>query len=271
VDLITIIPPIAGVIGLVAALVMYRAMMRYPAMEGRPSDIAELIRAGAQTFMRRELQLIAIAVAVLAVALWFALGFETTVSFLVGAVAAAAAGFIGMMAATRANVRTTTAARDKGMNSALTVAFYGGSVMGLVLASLGLLGLGACTSSSVPTTTPPSTSTASRWAPASSRCSTASAAGSSPSPPTSAPTWSARSRPGIPEDDPRNPGVIADNVGDNVGDVAGMGSDIFESTNGATIATVAIASVLLLTAGADGVDIGGSIVPGSSLMRCRSC
>jgi K(+)-stimulated pyrophosphate-energized sodium pump len=266
VDLITIIPPIAGVIGLVAALVMYRAMMRYPAMEGRPSDIAELIRAGAQTFMRRELQLIAIAVAVLAVALWFALGFETTVSFLVGAVAAAAAGFIGMMAATRANVRTATAARDQGMNSALTVAFYGGSVMGLVLASLGLLGLGGLYV--IFGTDHDAAEHIHGFAMGASVVALFYRVGGGIF------TKSAdvgadlvgKVEAGIPEDDPRNPGVIADNVGDNVGDVAGMGSDIFESTNGATIATVAIASVLLLTAGADGVDIGGSIVPGSSLL-----
>ncbi|MBS3939740.1 MAG: sodium-translocating pyrophosphatase [Actinobacteria bacterium] len=265
-DNLIFIPPIAGVIGLVMALVMYRAMMKYPAAEGRPSEIAELIRAGAKTFMQRELQLIGIAVAVLAVALWFALGFETTLSFLVGAVAAALAGFIGMMAATRANVRTATAARDKGMNEALTVAFFGGSVMGLVLASLGLLGLGGLYV--ILGTDHDAAEHIHGFAMGASVVALFYRVGGGIF------TKSAdvgadlvgKVEAGIPEDDPRNPGVIADNVGDNVGDVAGMGSDIFESTNGATIATVAIASVLLLTAGPDGVEIGGSIVPDISLL-----
>jgi K(+)-stimulated pyrophosphate-energized sodium pump len=263
---ITIIPPIAGVIGLIAALVMYRAMMRYPAMEGKPSEIAELIRAGAKTFMARELQLIAIAVVVLAIALLASLGIATTVSFLVGAVTAAAAGYIGMMAATRANVRTTTAANQKGMNEALTVAFYGGSVMGLVLASLGLVGLGGLYV--VFGTDFEAAEHIHGFAMGASFVALFYRVGGGIF------TKSAdvgadlvgKVEAGIPEDDPRNPGVIADNVGDNVGDVAGMGSDIFESTNGATIATVALASSLILTAGPDGVEIGGTIVPDISLI-----
>jgi K(+)-stimulated pyrophosphate-energized sodium pump len=152
------------------------------------------------------------------------------------------------------------------MNSALTVAFYGGSVMGLVLASLGLLGLGGLYV--IFGTDAEAAEHIHGFAMGASVVALFYRVGGGIF------TKSAdvgadlvgKVEAGIPEDDPRNPGVIADNVGDNVGDVAGMGSDIFESTNGATIATVAIASVLLLTAGADGVDIGGSIVPGSSLL-----
>ncbi len=267
-DNIILIPPIAGAIGLVAAFVMYRAMVRYPAAEGRPSEIADLIRAGAATFMRRELQLIALSVAVIAVALGVSpLGFTTATSFLVGAVASAAAGFMGMMAATRANVRTTTAARDKGMNTALTVAFYGGSVMGLVLASLGLLGLGILY---VFFGTDPETAeeihgfamgagvVALFYRVGGGIFTKSADVGAD---------LVGKVEAGIPEDDPRNPGVIADNVGDNVGDVAGMGSDIFESYCGAMIATVALATVLVVEAGeAAGVDVGGALVPSESLM-----
>ncbi|TVR34286.1 MAG: sodium-translocating pyrophosphatase [Nitriliruptor sp.] len=262
------IPPIAGAIGLVAALVMYRSMVRYPAMEGKPSEIAELIRAGAKTFMRTELKLIALSVAVIAVALGVSpLGLTTATSFLVGAVASASAGFMGMMAATRANVRTTTAARNKGMNEALTVAFYGGTVMGLVLASLGLLGLGILYV--IFGTDPETAEEIHGFAMGAGVVALFYRVGGGIF------TKSAdvgadlvgKVEAGIPEDDPRNPGVIADNVGDNVGDVAGMGSDIFESYCGAMIATVALATVLVVEAGdAVGVDIGGSMVPAMSLM-----
>ncbi len=264
---ITLIPPIAGAVGLVAALVMYRAMMRYPAMPGSPTEIAEMIRAGARTFMARELQLIGIAVALLTIAVWVSpLGYATAISVLVGAIAAALAGYVGMMAATRANVRTTTAANEKGMNEALTVAFYGGSVMGLVLASLGLVGLGGLYV--IFGTDAEAAEHIHGFAMGASVVALFYRVGGGIF------TKSAdvgadlvgKVEAGIPEDDPRNPGVIADNVGDNVGDVAGMGSDIFESTNGATIATVALASVLLLDAGPDGVEIGGTVVPPLSLI-----
>ncbi|MCA1777813.1 MAG: sodium/proton-translocating pyrophosphatase [Xanthomonadaceae bacterium] len=138
----SLIPPVLGIIGLVVAFVIFRAMMRYPVMEGKPAAIAKLIQDGAMAFMRREIMMIGGSVAVLFVALAFSgLGIQTAISFLVGAFCSALAGFLGMIAATRANVRTTTAAHNFGTDRALTVAFYGGSVMGLVLASLGLLGL----------------------------------------------------------------------------------------------------------------------------------
>ncbi|MFU8832777.1 MAG: sodium/proton-translocating pyrophosphatase, partial [Wenzhouxiangella sp.] len=137
------IPPILGVVGLIVAFILYRVVMSYPAMPGKPSEIAKLIQEGALAFMRRELILIGLSVAVIFVALSFSgLGIQTAISFLVGAVSSALAGFLGMIAATRANVRTTTAAHEFGASKALSVAFYGGSVMGMVLASLGLLGLG---------------------------------------------------------------------------------------------------------------------------------
>jgi K(+)-stimulated pyrophosphate-energized sodium pump len=260
------VPPIMGILGLIVAFVIYRTMMRYPAMPGKPTEISLLIQQGAMAFMRRELILITASVAVLFVALAFSgLGIETAISFLVGAVCSAAAGFFGMIAATRANVRTTTAAHDHGINKALTVAFYGGSVMGVVLASLGLLGLGtlyvvfgtdAETAHRIHGFGMGAGVVALFYRVGGGIFTKSADVGAD---------LVGKIEAGIPEDDPRNPGVIADNVGDNVGDVAGMGSDIFESYCGAMIATVALAAVMIQQfGGIDGIVPG--MGPGSSLM-----
>ena len=263
------IPPVLGVVGLIMAFILFRIVMRYPVMEGKPVQIAKLIQQGAMAFMRRELILIALSVAVIFIALALSdLGIETAVSFLVGAICSAAAGFFGMMATTRANVRTTTAAHEKGQDTALTVAFFGGSVMGLVLASLGLLGLGSLYL--VFGTDPQTAHNIHGFAMGAGVVALFYRVGGGIF------TKSAdvgadlvgKVEAGIPEDDPRNPGVIADNVGDNVGDVAGMGSDLFESYCGAMIATVALATVMVLQAGGAGqmVELAGHMVPGESLM-----
>ncbi|NDY96448.1 sodium-translocating pyrophosphatase [Wenzhouxiangella limi] len=240
------IPPILGVVGLIVAFILYRIVMSYPVMEGKPAKIAKLIQQGALAFMRRELILIGLSVAVIFVALSFSgLGIQTGISFLVGAIASALAGFLGMIAATRANVRTTSAAHEFGQAKALTVAFYGGSVMGMVLASLGLVGLGSLY---LIFGTDPETAhnihgfgmgagvVALFYRVGGGIFTKAADVGAD---------LVGKVEAGIPEDDPRNPGVIADNVGDNVGDVAGMGSDIFESYCGAMIATVALATVMV--------------------------
>ncbi len=263
------IPPMLGIVGLITAFFIYRIVMRYPVMEGKPVQIAKLIQEGAMAFMKRELILIALSVAVIFVALAVSdLGIETAVSFLVGAVCSAAAGFFGMMATTRANVRTTTAAHEKGQDTALSVAFFGGSVMGLVLASLGLLGLGSLYL--IFGTDPQTAHNIHGFAMGAGVVALFYRVGGGIF------TKSAdvgadlvgKVEAGIPEDDPRNPGVIADNVGDNVGDVAGMGSDLFESYCGSMIATVALATVMVLQAGGAGalVELGGHMVPGESLM-----
>jgi len=260
------IPPLFGIGGLIVAFVIYSAMMRYPAMEGKPSEIAALIHQGAMAFMRRELILIGLSVAVIFIALALSgLGIETAISFLVGAITSATAGFFGMIAATRANVRTTTAAHNHGTAEALRVAFYGGSVMGVVLASLGLLGLGSLYL--VFGTDPETAHRIHGFGMGAGVVALFYRVGGGIF------TKSAdvgadlvgKIEAGIPEDDPRNPGVIADNVGDNVGDVAGMGSDIFESYCGAMIATVALATIMVQqSAGVDGIvpEMG----PGNSLM-----
>jgi len=240
------IPPILGVVGLIVAFILYRVVMSYPVMEGKPGQIAVLIQKGALAFMRRELILIGLSVAVIFVALTFSgLGIQTAISFLVGAVCSALAGFLGMIAATRANVRTTSAAHQFGQGKALTVAFFGGSVMGMLLASLGLVGLGTLYYFFG---TDPETAhrihgfgmgagvVALFYRVGGGIFTKAADVGAD---------LVGKVEAGIPEDDPRNPGVIADNVGDNVGDVAGMGSDIFESYCGAMIATVALATVMV--------------------------
>ncbi|MFW6339247.1 MAG: sodium-translocating pyrophosphatase [Wenzhouxiangella sp.] len=240
------IPPILGVVGLIVAFILFRIVMSYPVMEGKPAKIAKLIQQGALAFMRRELILIGLSVAVIFVALSVSgLGIQTGVSFLVGAICSALAGFLGMIAATRANVRTTSAAHEFGQAKALTVAFYGGSVMGMLLASLGLVGLGSLY---LIFGTDPETAhnihgfgmgagvVALFYRVGGGIFTKAADVGAD---------LVGKVEAGIPEDDPRNPGVIADNVGDNVGDVAGMGSDIFESYCGAMIATVALATVMV--------------------------
>lgn len=255
---LSMIPPVLGIVGLIAAFIIFQAMSRYPVMEGKPAQIAKLIQQGAMAFMRREIQMIAMSVGVLFVALAFSgLGIETAISFVVGALCSTIAGYFGMIAATRANVRTTTAAHTAGTDKALTVAFYGGSIMGLVLASLGLLGLG--TLYVIFGSDPETAHNIHGFGMGASVVALFYRVGGGIF------TKSAdvgadlvgKVEAGIPEDDPRNPGVIADNVGDNVGDVAGMGSDIFESYCGAMIATIALATTL---------DAASAIGPIESLM-----
>ena len=175
------------------------------------------------------------------------LGAPTAIAFVVGALCSAGAGYIGMYTATHANVRTTVAANQEGLDSALDVAFFGGSIMGLTVAAMGLLGLGVLylfyggdpQTSYVIHGFGMGASTVALFSRVGGGIFTKSADVGA--------DLVGKIEAGIPEDDPRNPGVIADNVGDNVGDVAGMGSDIFESYCGSIIATIAIASTLSVT------------------------
>ena len=223
------IPIVLGLVGLLAALGFYRSVLSYPEGTGKVVEIASQIHRGALVFMRREyLYLVIFVIVVGAVILVSDLGWPTTVAFLVGALTSATAGFIGMYAATKANVRTTTAAKDKGAAEALTISFYGGSIMGLTVAAMGLLGLGVLylffggdpETSHVIHGFGMGASSVALFARVGGGIFTKSADVGA--------DLVGKIEAGIPEDDPRNPGVIADNVGDNVGDVAGMGSDIFE-------------------------------------------
>jgi K(+)-stimulated pyrophosphate-energized sodium pump len=192
--------------------------------------------------MKTEYKYLLIFIAVLVVLAQVFLGTETAIAVIVGAACSSLAGFIGMYAATKANVRTATAAQQDGAAAALSVSFYGGSVMGLCVASLGLIGLGglyyfyaANGASHVHALEGfgMGASVVALFSRVGGGIFTKSADVGA--------DLVGKIEAGIPEDDPRNPGVIADNVGDNVGDVAGMGSDIFESYCGSMIASIAIA------------------------------
>ena len=238
--------PVAfGIFGLVAAFVIYQIVLRHSPGEGKVREIANEIHVGAMTFMRREYSILFAFAALVTLAIYFSdLGQPTAIAFVIGALCSAGAGYIGMYTATHANVRTTVAANQKGLDSALDVAFFGGSIMGLTVAAMGLLGLGTLylLYGSDPETAHiihgfgMGASTVALFSRVGGGIYTKSADVGA--------DLVGKVEAGIPEDDPRNPGVIADNVGDNVGDVAGMGSDIFESYCGSIIATIAIASSL---------------------------
>ena len=238
------IPPVLGVVGLVCAGVIYLLVRRYPEGDEKLRAIAGQIHLGAMVFMRREYSMLGAFVLVLVALTWWALGTNTAVAVVVGALSSAIAGWLGMYAATRANVRTATAAQQQGAATALTVAFFGGSIMGLCVAALGLIGLGGLyvyLSGDLGTIHAiegfgMGASSVALFSRVGGGIFTKSADVGA--------DLVGKIEAGIPEDDPRNPGVIADNVGDNVGDVAGMGSDIFESYCGAMIATIAIAATM---------------------------
>ena len=242
----TLLPPILGVIGLIIAFVIYLLVMKYPDGEDKVKRIGDQIHFGALAFMKTEYKYLFVFIIVLVGLVWMAegLGPYTAISVIVGALCSSIAGFIGMYAATKANVRTATAAQKDGAPAALTVSFYGGSIMGLCVASLGLIGLGALYYFFVPAGIDPhklegfgmGASVVALFSRVGGGIFTKSADVGA--------DLVGKIEAGIPEDDPRNPGVIADNVGDNVGDVAGMGSDIFESYCGAMIASIAIAYTL---------------------------
>ncbi|MCS5710202.1 sodium-translocating pyrophosphatase [Candidatus Berkiella aquae] len=246
-ELMQWIPPLLGCMGLVAALYLYRLIVAHEAGSGKLAEIGRAIHLGAMVFVRREYITLAGFAIVVALLLAIFLGWRTALAFGVGALCSATAGFIGMYTATHANVRTTQAAHLHGAARALTVAFFGGSVMGLTVASLGLLGLGLmyfCFAND-----PLTLQAINGFGMGASSVALFSrvAGGIFTKSADIGADLVGKIEAGIPEDDPRNPGVIADNVGDNVGDVAGMGSDIFESYCGAMIATIAIASTLNAT------------------------
>ena len=234
--------PALGAFGLLVVAFIYQCIKKQSGGSGAVQKIGQQIHIGAIVFMKREYKMLSIFALVLLVLLYIFLGPASALCFVVGAVASASAGYIGMNTATIANVRTTQAAHDEGSSAALTVAFFGGSVMGLSVAALGLLGLGGLyyffgeTHSEALHGFAMGASVVALFSRVGGGIFTKSADVGA--------DLVGKLEAGIPEDDPRNPGVIADNVGDNVGDIAGMGSDIFESYCGSMIATIAIASTL---------------------------
>jgi len=238
---------LAGAVGLLAAALIYAAIRRRPAGSAVMQDIAALIQTGATAFLKREYSVLVPFIVVVAVLLGVAIGWRTGAAYVAGAFCSITAGLCGMTAATRANVRTAEAARASGQAEALRVAFNGGAVMGLAVASLGLLGIGAVaflflgfgfddqswrTFSEIISGFAMGASSIALFARVGGGIYTKAADIGA--------DLVGKIEAGIPEDDPRNPATIADNVGDNVGDVAGMGADIFESYVGAVIATIAI-------------------------------
>lgn len=247
---------VLGVLGLVFAGLTYFEVVKRPAGTQLMADISNTIHDGAMVFLKREYSILAIFVVAVAVliAIFLPYGPQTAGAFVFGSLFSIMAGFFGMKAATRANVRTAEAARSKGEGEALFVAFSGGSVMGMSVASLGLFGVAALAYIFlISTRLQPETGFSSEGAAASVLSGFAMGASSialfarvgggiyTKTADVGA-DLVGKVEAGIPEDDPRNPATIADNVGDNVGDVAGMGADLFESYVGSIVAALAIAA-----------------------------
>ncbi len=235
-------PAIAGVIGLVLAVVLYLRVKAQPTGNETMNRIAGYVREGAMAFLVREYKVLFVYAIVVGLVLWYALGAIAAGSFILGAFLSLLAGFFGMKAATYANVRTTQAAATGSKPAALLVALDGGAVMGLSVAGLALIGLGVIYMMFKDQTDIVGTILHSFAVGASSIALFARIGGGIY---TKAADVGAdiagKVVENIPEDDPRNPGVIADNVGDNVGDVAGMGADIYESMVAAIVSAMAIA------------------------------
>jgi K(+)-stimulated pyrophosphate-energized sodium pump len=241
-----LIAPILGLFGLLCAFLIYRRIRALPSGEGAIQEIAEQIHDGAMVFMRREFKILAFFAVIVAIVLWLKDPYES-LSFTLGALASSLSGFIGMYTATKANSRTTVAAFERGAEDALRTAFFGGTIMGLTVASMGLLGVGglffffgksAQDIHVIHGFAMGASLVAIFFRVGGGIFTKAADVGAD---------LVGKVESGIPEDDPRNPGVIADNVGDNVGDVAGMGSDLFESYCNAQIASMAIAATMTTT------------------------
>lgn len=234
----------AGAVALVYALLLALKIGRADAGTARMKEIAASIHQGANSFLFSEYKVLVIFAAVLFLLIGFGLGnWVTAICFIVGALFSTLAGYFGMNVATKANVRTANAAKEGGMNKALSIAFSGGAVMGMSVVGLGLLGITAIylftKDVSVLTGFSLGASSIALFARVGGGIYTKAADVGA--------DLVGKVEAGIPEDDPRNPAVIADNVGDNVGDVAGMGADLFESYVGSIISAITL-GVIAFTA-----------------------
>ncbi|MFZ0450346.1 MAG: sodium-translocating pyrophosphatase [Desulfatiglandaceae bacterium] len=241
---LTVYAPFIGILSLIIAWLIYGYVKKQPNGNPLMQELEEAIHSGAMAFLKREYSALLIFIAIVFVLLGWGVAWKTAIAFVTGAFCSMLAGFSGMTAATRGNSRTAEAANKSGQAGALNVSYFSGSVMGLAVAGLGVLGLGFWFW--MFGGSPDSAQYINGFAMgASSIALFARVAGGIY---TKAADVGAdlvgKVEAGIPEDDPRNPGVIADNVGDNVGDIAGMGADIFESFVGSVIATIAIAATL---------------------------
>ena len=245
---LTVIAPFLGILSLIIAWLIYGYVKKQPNGTPLMQELEEMIHDGAMAFLKKEYSMLIIFIVVVFIVLGLLLGeWRTSVAFITGAFCSMLAGFSGMSAATKGNSRTAEAATKFGQAQALNVSYFSGSVMGLAVAGLGLLGLGFWFL--VYGGDPAMAKYINGFAMGASSIALFARVGGGIF--TKAADVGAdlvgKVEAGIPEDDPRNPGVIADNVGDNVGDIAGMGADIFESFVGSVIATIAIAATLSIT------------------------
>ncbi|MCH7818681.1 MAG: sodium-translocating pyrophosphatase [Candidatus Marinimicrobia bacterium] len=239
--------PWFGVGGLAVAFFIYLYISKQDAGNDKMKELAKLIHDGAMVFLKREYTILSGFILLVTIFLYLMIAPQTALAYVAGAICSMFAGFFGMKGATKANVRTAQAALTDGEAKALSVSFFGGSVMGLSVASLGLLGVGVFF-----LLFGQSTETAhyiSGFAMGASSIALFARVGGGIFTKTAdiGADLVGKIEAGIPEDDPRNPGVIADMVGDNVGDTAGMGADIFESYVGSIIATIAIGATSAMT------------------------
>lgn len=231
---------IFGILGLFFALFLFYRVKKYPKGNPLMEEIAEAVHSGAMVFLKREYSFITIFIALAFLVLWKLFSIYTGLAFLTGAGCSLLAGYIGLKASTRSAVKTTQGAITGGTPLALTIALQGGAVMGISVAALGVAGIGIfyyfTKNPLIINGFAMGASSVALFARVGGGIFTKSADVGT--------DLVGKVEAGIPEDDPRNPGVIADNVGDNVGDTAGMGADLFESYVGSVIASLAIGSTL---------------------------
>ncbi|GBE01572.1 putative K(+)-stimulated pyrophosphate-energized sodium pump [bacterium BMS3Bbin06] len=253
--------PLFGAAGVIIALFLLAAVAKKPAGNEVMREIGAMIHEGAMTYLKRQYSILSIFVVIVFIAMYLYLGLPSAVAFLSGALCSIAAGYLGMNAATRANTRTAEAANRYKPDTAkaLSVAFNGGAVMGLSVAGVGLIGVGIFYY--LYARNPQTAFVINAFGMGASSIALFMRVGGGIY--TKAADVGAdlvgKLEAGIPEDDPRNPGVIADNVGDNVGDVAGMGADLFESYVNSIIATIAIGATAGLVAGSKVAGLGSAL------------
>ncbi|WP_294372495.1 sodium-translocating pyrophosphatase [uncultured Clostridium sp.] len=239
------VPILTGIIAIVVVYFIVQGILKKNSGNDRMKEISGYIEEGAMAFLRKEYSYLAIFVIVVTLAILIFLNVQTAVAFIVGALFSIISGFVGMRIAVKSNVRTAEAAKQ-GIKGALSVAFSGGSVMGLCVTGLGLIGLGFFSlifnlNAEYITGFGLGASSIALFARVGGGIYTKAADVGA--------DLVGKVEAGIPEDDPRNPAVIADNVGDNVGDVAGMGADLFESYVGSIISAVTLGTALTASFG----------------------
>lgn len=234
------ITPLAGILALLFALFMAKKVKKSDQGNKRMIELSQAINEGAMAFLGREYSMLTGFVVIVGIIIVPTLGWQTALSFVLGAIFSGLAGFIGMQIATKANSRTTQAARTS-LNDALGVAFSGGSVMGMSVVGLGTIGLGVLY---IMFTNNPEYIRGFAFGASSIALFARVGGGIYTKAADVGADLVGKVEAGIPEDDPRNPAVIADNVGDNVGDVAGMGADLFESYVGSIVAAMTLGTTL---------------------------